>query len=111
MTRYAAQLRDVPGLGTCSRADLARLARAAERVHVEAGGTVTGSRDRWTGSTIVERGEAVVRVGGWTFVLPPGARVLREDANACELDVVARSDVDALMVRRGYDRSISGLAV
>src|SRR4051812_3750974 len=110
MTPYAAQLREVPGLATCSRRDLTRLARAAERVHVPAGATVTGSDDRWTGTCIVERGEAVVHVGGWTFVLPPGARVVRDAADACELEVVAKTDVDALALRRGYHRVISGLA-
>jgi hypothetical protein len=109
MTPYAAQLREIPGLDQCTRADLTRLARVAERVHVPAGETVTGSHDRWTGTCIVERGEAVVQIGGWTFLLPAGARITRSHADVGECDIVARTEVDAIAVRRGYDRHIGGL--
>lgn len=60
----------------CSRTDLERLARIADRVPVPAGVVVTGSGDRWAG-----------------------------------IDVIAKTDVDAIVVRRGENRSINGLAV
>jgi hypothetical protein len=100
MTTYTTQLRQVPGFEHCRRTELAALARSAERLDVPPGGTILGAGDRWTGTCVIEEGQAVAQAQGWTLTLSPGARVIRDDVTASALTISARTRVRVLLLAR-----------
>ena len=100
MTPYLASLHAVPGLEQCSRRELESIGRVAERITVAAGQPLIEPDDRWTGTCIIERGEAVAQIPGWTVLLPAGSRIARRNSNPGDLRVVARTDLDVLCISR-----------
>jgi hypothetical protein len=100
MTSYTKQLRRVPGLHAVRRREIDALSKFAERLDVQPGQAILAPGDRWTGTCIIEEGEASAQLDGWAVVLPAGARIVRTGAAVPTITVRAETPVRALLVGR-----------
>jgi hypothetical protein len=100
MSSYASTIARIPGFEHLKGPQLASIARAAERIELAAGETLTGPGNAWSGAYVIVAGQALARVGGSTFLLTPGARV-ECGRDGCEgLTVVAYTNLTVLAVGR-----------
>ncbi len=109
MSTYTAQLRSVRGFDRCRGRELAKLARSAERLDIDAGRVLVSPGDRWSGVYVVISGEAVAETQGWSFLLPEGARIERTATTPADLTVRARTDLRVLAIGRRHDVAIGSV--
>ena len=100
MSSYTATIARIPGFEHLKSRQLASIARAAERIEIAPGETLTGSGDAWRGAYVIVAGQALARVGGATFLLTPGARIEDTRDTADALTVVACTNLTVLAVGR-----------
>ena len=100
MSSYTSTIARIPGFEHLKGPQLASIARAAERIEIAAGETLTGPGDRWSGAYVIVAGQALAKVGGSTFLLTPGARIECTRGAAEQLTVVAYTTLTVLAVGR-----------
>jgi hypothetical protein len=109
MSTYTTQLRNAPGLEHLQRPAAARLAQAAERIDVPAGGEIFGGTDRWAGAYVVLRGQAVLEAPGWDVLVGPGSLLCRTQRTE-GTRLTARTDVQLLAIGRQSHDAIVALS-
>ncbi len=101
-SKYLDHLLQVPLFSSCSRKELAKIARATDEVHVEAGTTLMEQGRPGREAFVIVDGTASVSVGGnEVALLGPGQHVgelALLDGGPRTATVVATSDMDLLVI-------------